>query len=133
MSTKFKKGQSGNPKGRTTGSGVSGQIRKAITDKVPELLQVVIDKALNEGDTQAAMLLLNKVVPNLKASSEPIQFKLNAKSGLAETGETIVQSIASGAVALDSGTALLSGLASLAKLQEVDDLVKRITALENKS
>ena len=65
---KFKKGESGNPTGRTPGSGITGQIRKAITDKAPELLQVVIDKALNDGDAQAAMGLLNKLVPNLKSA-----------------------------------------------------------------
>jgi len=129
----FKKGQSGNSAGRPTGSGVTGEIRKAITDRAPELLQVVIDKAIGEADTQAAMALLNKIVPNLKAASEPVQFALDTKQGIAGVGSEIVQAIASGHVALDSGTQLLSGLASLAKLQELDELTKRIEALEGKS
>ena len=128
----FKKGKSGNTKGRTAGSGVTGKLRKAILDKSPELLQMVIDKALDDGDVTAAMTLLNKVMPNLKAANEPIQFNLDASKGLSGTGEQIVQSIAGGEVPLDSGTQLLRSLASLAKVQEMDELTKRIEALEAK-
>ena len=92
---------------------------------------MVIDKALEENDVTAAMALLNKVMPNLKASNEPIQFNLDASKGLSGTGEDIVQSIADGSAPL-SGTQLLSSLASLAKLQEMDELTKRIEALEDK-
>ncbi len=90
---------------------------------------MLIAQAL-EGDTQAGLALINKIVPNLKASNEPIQFALDASKGLSTTGEQIVQSIADGSVPLDSGTQLLSSLASLAKLQEMDELTKRIEVLE---
>lgn len=128
----FKKGESGNKAGRPVGSGVTGQLRKAILDKSPELLQMVIDKALEESDVTAAMALLNKVMPNLKAANEPIQFNLDASKGLLGTGEQIVQSIADGSVPLDSGSQLLSSLAALGKLQEVDELTKRIAIIEEK-
>ena len=126
----FKKGKSGNKAGRTAGSGVTGKLRKAILDKSPELLQMVIDKALDEGDVSAAMALLNKVMPNLKASNEPIQFTLDSSKGLSGTGEQIVQSIADGTVPLDSGAQLLSAIAALSKMQEIDDLTKRMEILE---
>ena len=126
----FKKGKSGNKAGRTVGSGVTGKLRKAILDKSPELLQMVIDKALDEGDVSAAMALLNKVMPNLKASNEPIQFTLDSSKGLSGTGEQIVQSIADGTVPLDSGAQLLSAIAALSKMQEIDDLTKRMEILE---
>ena len=126
----FKKGKSGNKAGRTAGSGVTGQLRNAILDKSPELLQMVIDKALDEGDVSAAMALLNKVMPNLKASNEPIQFTLDSSKGLSGTGEQIVQSIADGTVPLDSGAQLLSAIAALSKMQEIDDLTKRMEILE---
>ena len=131
MSTKFAKGQSGNPKGRTPGSGVTGTLRKAIAKKAPEIIETLIASALN-GDTAAASLLMNKIIPNLKASSEPVTFKLDAAAGLTQTGETIVQGIAKGDVPLDSATQILTSLASLAKLQEIDEITKRIEALEQK-
>ena len=126
----FKKGESGNKAGRPVGSGVTGKLRKAILDKSPELLQMVVDKALDEGDVSAAMALLNKVMPNLKASNEPIQFTLDSSKGLSGTGEQIVQSIADGSVPLDSGAQLLSAIAALSKMQEIDDLTKRMEILE---
>ncbi len=126
----FQKGKSGNAKGRAVGSGVTGKLRKAILDKSPELLQMVINKALDDGDVTAAMALLNKVMPNLKAANEPVKFSLDTSKGLSGTGEQIVQNIADGTVSLDSGSQLLSSLAALGKLQEVDELTLRIEALE---
>ena len=73
---KFKKGTvSPNKKGRPVDTGAAAQIRKAISEKAPEIVKVLIAQAL-EGDTQSALALLNKIAPNLKASSEPIQFSL---------------------------------------------------------
>ncbi len=127
---KFKKGApSPNKKGRPPGLGISAQIRKAISEKAPEIVDVLIDQAL-EGDTQSGLALLNKIVPNLKAVNEPVQFKLDVDKGLTSTGEQVVQNIAEGNVPLDSGSQLLNSLASLAKMQEIDDLAKRIAGIE---
>lgn len=126
---KFKKGESGNMAGRPIGSGIAGKIRKAIAEKAPEIVEVLITQAL-EGDTQAALALLNKITPNLKAANEPVAFQLDTGKGLSGTGEQILQSIASGEIALDSGTQILNSLAALAKMQEIDDLTRRIEALE---
>ena len=126
----FKQGVSGNSAGRPAGSGVAGTLRKAIMEKAPELLQIVIDKALNEQDANAALALLNKVVPTLKTASEPMIFNLDTNKPIADVGAEIIQAISKGQVALDSGTQLLASLASLAKLKEADELTKRIEVLE---
>ena len=126
----YKKGQSGNAAGRPPGSGVAGKLRKAILDKSPELLQVVIDKALEEGDATAALALINKVVPNFKSVSEPVKFKVDMGEGLTQVGEDIVKAIGRGSLPLDSGTQLLTSLSSLAKLKETDDLVKEIEEIK---
>ena len=129
---KFKKGApSPNKKGRPPGLGISAQIRRAISDKAPEIVDVLIAQAL-EGDTQAGLALLNKIVPNLKAANEAVQFKLETTKGLSATGEQIVQNIADGTVPLDSGAQLLSSLAALSKMKEVDELTRRIEVLEQK-
>mgnify|MGYP000577174692 CR=1 FL=1 len=130
--TQFKKGQSGNKAGRPVGSGISGKIRKAIADKAPEIIDVLITQAL-AGDTQSGLALINKITPNLKAANEPVQFNIDTSKGLTGTGEQILQSIADGTVALDSGTQILSSLAALAKMKEIDELTKRIESLERRS
>ena len=127
--TQFKKGQSGNKAGRPVGSGVSGQIRKAIADKAPEIIEVLITQAL-AGDTQSGLALLNKITPNFKAANEPVQFNIDTSNGLTGTGEQILQSIADGHIALDSGTQILSSLVALAKMKEIDELATRVAKLE---
>jgi len=125
----FQKGKSGNATGRSKDTGAAGLIRKAIAEKAPEIVNVLIEQAL-DGDNQAAIALLNRVSPTLKAVNEPVQFNLDASKGLSGTGEQIVQAISSGEIAIDSGLTMLSGLANLAKLQEMDELTQRIEALE---
>lgn len=64
----FEKGKSGNPKGRppVVINGIKPQeLRERILDSSGELLNVMIQAALN-GDTRAAMYLLDKVLPNVK-------------------------------------------------------------------
>jgi len=126
----FKQGVSGNKKGKPKDTGVAGQIRKAIADKAPEIVDVLIGQAL-EGDNQAAIALLNRISPTLKAVNEAVEFKLDTGQGLSGTGSQIVQAIASGEVSLDSGAQLLSSLSNLAKLQELDEITKRLDALES--
>ena len=126
----FAKGKSGNLSGRPKGSGgVAGEIRQAISDQAPQLLQVIVDKAL-EGDSQAALALLNKIVPNLKSANEPVQFKLNTLHGLSDTGQQIIQNIANGTVSRDSGSVLVKTLADYGRLVEQQDIMDRLARLE---
>ena len=90
---------------------------------------MLIAQAL-DGDTQSGLALLNKIAPNLKAANEPVQFNLDTSKGLSGTGEQIVQNIADGSIPLDSGAQLLASLAALAKMQEVDNLTKRLADIE---
>ena len=95
---KFKKGTpSPNKEGRPPDTGAAAQIRRAISEKAPEIVEVLITQAL-EGDTQSGLALLNKIAPNLKAANEPVNFNLDTSKGLSGTGEHIIQIIADGSV-----------------------------------
>ena len=126
----FKKGQSGNPKGRQPGTTPAARLRKAIDERADELLKVVLDAAIEEGDPQAAMSLLSKVIPNLRATSAPIEIKIDPAKGLSQSAEKVLNAMATGEVELDSGSQLVASLASVTKMREVDELTKRVEALE---
>ena len=64
---RWKPGESGNPAGRTPGSGEVAKVRAAIATRIPELLEAMMQRAL-DGDVGAARLLLERTVAPLKAT-----------------------------------------------------------------
>lgn len=127
--TKFKPGQSGNPKGRSAGSGEIGKLRAAIAKHVPAIIakQVELAKA---GDAQAARLLLERVLPPVKAAEQPAPIKLPAGASLADAGRAVLQAAGAGELAPGQAAQLMTGLGTLAKLVETDELAARVAALE---
>ncbi len=126
--TTWKPGQSGNPKGRSPGSGEVAKIRAAIAAEVPAILKTLVEQALS-GDTQAARLLLERTVPALKPAEQAQAIALPDGS-LTEQGRAILAAVAGAELAPGQGAQLLSAIGSLARVAEIDDLAQRIEALE---
>lgn len=124
------KGQSGNPKGRRVGSGELGRLRAGIGEHVPEIIASLVTAA-KAGDTGAARLLLERVLPALKPEERPAPVAL-AGEGLVEQGRSVIDAVARGELATGQAAHLLAGLGALARLVEVDELADRIEALEAK-
>ena len=129
----WRKGQSGNPKGRPPGSGEVARLRAAISAHVPAIITRLVERATMEGDTQAARLLLERVLPPVKAMALPEAVPLPATGSLAERGEAVLQALAAGQASPDAAEAAMAGLATLARLRVIDDLERRIAALEERS
>ena len=125
---RWKAGESGNPKGRTPGTGEVAAIRAAIADRVPELLAAMMTRAL-DGDVGAARLLLERAVAPLKAAEQPQALSL-PDGTLTDQGRAILVSVAAGELAPGQGAALLGAIGTLARVTELDELTARITALE---
>ena len=126
---RWKAGESGNPNGRRPGTGKVTKLRDSIAAHLPAIITQLVTKA-KEGDIQAARLLLERVLPPMKAIEQPITLSLPAGDGMAAQGLAIVQAVAAGTIAPGQGAALLTGLGALARIKEMDELEKRISQLE---
>ena len=124
------KGQSGNPKGRPAGSGEVAKLRAAIAGQVPAILESLTAAAL-AGDVQAARLLLERTLPALKPAEQAQALHL-PDGTLTTQGRAVLAAVAAGELAPGQGAALLGAIGTLARVAEVDELARRIEALEGK-
>jgi hypothetical protein len=126
----WKEGQSGNPKGRPRGSGVIAELRRSIAEHVPGIIAKQVELA-QAGDTTAARLLLERVLPPVKAMEPASAFDL-PDGGLSEQGRHILGLVAGGELAPGQGAQLLTAIGTLAKVIEMDEFERRLKALEAK-
>lgn len=126
---RWQQGQSGNPRGRPSGTGEVTKLRDSIAAHLPDIINELVVKA-KAGDAQAARLLLERVLPSLKPIEQAVALSLPVGEGLSAQGAAIVQAIADGTIAPSQGSALLTGLGALARIKEIDELERRITQLE---
>jgi hypothetical protein len=124
--SKFEKGKSGNAKGRPK-SMTATLLRQAINDDMPDILNKLIELAKG-GDVQAIKLVLERVCPALKPQTVPIS--LPVSDSLAGQGNEIIRATMTGKIPSDIGSQLITALANQAKIIEIDELTKRIEALE---
>ena len=126
----WKPGQSGNPKGRPAGTGEVAKLRAAIAGNVPAILESLTTAAL-AGDVQAARLLLERALPPIKPveQSQPLSLP---DGTLTEQGRAVLAAVAAGELAPGQGAALLGAIGTLARVAEIDELARRIEALEDR-
>lgn len=129
MTNKFKPGQSGNPNGRPKGSGLAGTLRKAIANDAADIVQTLIEQAKG-GDVQAARVLLDRIVPALKAEAQAVEVPGLAAGGLRERAQAVLDAAATGELAPDTAAGLVAAVGALARVVEINELDVRIAALE---
>lgn len=126
--TKWKPGQTGNPRGRPKGAGEVAKIRAAIAANVPALIKKLTALAM-AGDVGAARLLLERAVAPLRAAEQAQALNL-PKGTLTEQAQAVLAEVAAGNLAPGQGAALLGGISTLARVTEIDELERRLSALE---
>lgn len=125
--SKFQKGISGNPKGRTPAHLTAAKLRKSIADELPDILSKLIDLA-KAGDVQAIKILLDRVCPAIKPQAVPIC--LPVSDSLAEQGNEIIKATMTGQIPPDIGSQLITALANQAKIIEQQEIIERLQRIE---
>ena len=126
---KWKPGVSGNPKGKTPGSGELQKLRATLAADVPGILAGLVTAAKG-GDIQAARLILERILPPVKAIEQAVELQLPNDGTLTAKASAVLSAAAAGELAPGQAAQLIAALGTLAKISEVDELAARITALE---
>ncbi len=122
---RFKKGQSGNPKGRPPDVSV---LRALLEPHAPALVNKAVELALG-GDASALRLCLDRLIPPIKAKDEAVSLG-NLSDDLAKGGRTVLQAASTGRITPCESSMLMQGLSAQARIVEIAELEQRITALE---
>lgn len=125
----WKRGQSGNPKGRPKGSGLTGELRRAIAERVPGIVAGLIAQA-EAGDTQAARILLDRVMPALKPAAALVEVQGLASGTALQRAEAALAAAGAGELPPDIASQLVAAIGVLVKIREAEELEARLTALE---
>jgi Family of unknown function (DUF5681) len=122
-------GQTGNPKGRPPGQSEITRLRASLAGDVPEILAGLV-LAAKGGDVQAARLILERILPPVKAIEQAVALQLPEGGTLTAKASAVLSAAAVGDLAPGQAARLIAALGTLAKISEVDELAARIEKLE---
>ena len=124
----FSKGVSGNPTGRPKGiKDKRHRYSEAIDSMIPQVLDSVFQRAI-AGDMTAAKMLLDRTLPNKRPEQERVE--ISRTGNIVSDAQNVLRSVLDGEVSPDVGASLVSAMTSVLKAIEVEELAKRIEALE---
>lgn len=122
---RWKPGSSGNPKGRPP---TSERLRELLDPHKEDLVEILVSRAL-EGDISALRLCMERLAPPVK-ERPLIKTDLRLKSCDSETSLTLINKVLEGEISISEAKAIFEFFKAHLKINEADDLLKRIEALE---
>ena len=129
---KYQPGQSGNLNGRPKGAkGRASILRESLDGAIPQILETLTQQAI-AGDVSSARLLLERVVPPVRATGPSLESEIEGFVGgdLATLAELVIGAMGRGDVSVDMAQAMLAALNTQASIAESSDLAARIEKLE---
>lgn len=133
--TRFKPGQSGNPKGRPPGARNRATMaaQELLDGEVEGLTRKVIQMAL-DGDAVALRLCLERIVPPRR--DRPVEFRLppmrSAEDAVQATA-ALIEAVANGDLTPMEATDLGKLVESYTKALELSDIARRLDRLEQQA
>ena len=128
---RWKAGESGNPAGRTPGSGQLQKLRDAIAKDVPAILASLVNAAKG-GNINAARLVLDRVLPPLKAIELAVALQLPNGTLTAKAG-ALLDAAALGELTPAQAAQLIAAIGTIGKITEFDEMNARLTFLEQRN
>ncbi|MBI4743147.1 MAG: hypothetical protein HY777_16695 [Betaproteobacteria bacterium] len=125
----FKKGQSGNPKGKPPGITARGKFRQQVDAALPGIVANVIQLA-QDGDMQATKLILDRCIPALKPTSDNVSLPMATDATLVDKGLQVVTAAATGRLNTDDAKAIMDLLVAQSRLIEQGEVLQRLEAVE---
>jgi hypothetical protein len=128
----YKKGQSGNPTGRPKGvADKRTALRELLIPHAEKLVDTAVTMAL-AGDTAALRICIDRLMPPIKAKDAAVAMP-GLKGGLADQGQEVLSELAAGRLTPDEASTVMQTVAAQARIVEVDELAKRVRALEERT
>ncbi len=125
----FQPGQSGNPEGRPPGiRDKRTAMRELLVPHAEDLVAKAVEMAL-AGDATALRLCLDRLIPPARAKDDPVSVP-GLSGSLADSGRIVIEALAAEKLAPDEAATILQAIATQARIVEVDDIEKRVAALE---
>ena len=126
----FKKGKSGNPKGRPHGTTRTGKLAAMLEPHAPALVQKAVGLALN-GDTTALRLCLERLYPAIKARDEAVLLpELDSNASLTEQAKSVINELSDGNLSTTQAASVMQSISAQARIIEIDELEQRVAQLE---
>lgn len=101
-----------------------------LVSKSDKLIGKAVELAL-DGDAQALRLCLERILPALKSKDSAVTIPALVKAQtLAEKGQAVMKAAADGDITPTEAATVMQALTGLVRIVEIDELEKRIAALE---
>jgi hypothetical protein len=128
---RFKKGQSGNPAGKPIGARhkTTLVVQTLLDGEAEGLTRKAVELALG-GDTMALRLCMERIAPAYKPSAKAVMLDMPAPNNLADTARAFVTAAANGELPPDIAAQMVSAVASVARVEEMETLKQRLETLE---
>jgi Asp-tRNA(Asn)/Glu-tRNA(Gln) amidotransferase B subunit len=76
----------------------------------------VVREAAKEGDMRAAEMVLNRLLPTLRAEGSLVKFEFDGKASILEQFDSLMQAVADGAITVDDAKDLVNMLRARAEI-----------------
>ena len=130
----YQKGESGNLDGRPRGSKNKRTVLREALAQVYEngeagFWLAVVEKS-KEGDASAINMIGSRLIAPLKATDTPVLLEGLDSGSLTDRSGKIVEHMGAGDISPSEATSMIGAIAHLCRVQEIEDLSKRLEMLE---